>query len=945
MSPKTATREGSAHEPMATKYIYFFGGGSAEGRADMKALLGGKGANLAEMTNAGIPVPPGFTITTEACDQYYRAGQSWPDGLTDELRDNVARLEQTLGRRFGDPDRPLLVSVRSGAAMSMPGMMDTVLNLGINDAVVEGLIARTGNARWAWDCYRRFIDMFGDVVMEVHHDHFEEALEGLKAEVGAVQDTDLDADQLAELVRRYKAVYQAHIGEMFPSDPLDQLRHSIDAVFGSWNSARALKYREINKIRGLLGTAVNVQTMVFGNMGETSGTGVAFTRDPANGTRVFYGEYLINAQGEDVVAGIRTAQPIATLHDQMPAVYDQLEAIRQKLEQHYTDMQDLEFTIQDGELFILQTRNGKRTGLAAIKIAVEMVAEGLITDKTAVERVEPQHISQLLLPYFAETELAAARDAGRTLGRGLPAGPGAAVGRVVFTADEAEEWVARGEKVILVRVETSPEDVGGMYAAEGILTSRGGLTSHAAVVARQWGKCCVSGSEDIAIDYATKQFTARGTVIREGDVIALNGWEGDFFAGEIQVIPSPVVRALLDQDETAQQEEIYRLYETFNGWIEKYRTTGVRTNADSPTDAQRARAVGAEGIGLCRTAPMVLEGDRIISVRRMILVAEQVKNLKAKHEVETVDELLGKLTDPAELAAAQQFQQALAELLPLQRGDFAGIFAAMDGLPVTIRLLDPPLHEFLPHEAENQAEMAAQMGISVAEVKQRVEALHEFNPMLGHRGCRLSITYPEIGDMQVRAILEAACECKRQGIDAHPEIMIPLVGVKAELDFLAERCHATAQAVFAEQGVEVPYLVGTMIEVPRAAVTADEIAETAQFFSFGTNDLTQMGFGFSRDDAGGFIQDYVARKVLEDDPFATLDIKGIGKLIQMGVELGRATRPDLKVGICGEHGGDPKSVEFCCRVGMNYVSCSPFRVTVARLAAAQAAVGDVAQSE
>jgi pyruvate,orthophosphate dikinase len=890
---------------MGTKYIYFVGKGEAEGRAEMKALLGGKGANLAEMANAGLPVPPSFTITTEACDHYYRNDQQWPAGLDAELEDMVQRLERANGRQFGNPDAPLLVSVRSGAAVSMPGMMDTVLNLGINDEVVAGLIAKTGNARWAWDCYRRFIDMFGDVVMGVDHEHFEHSMGALKDEVGVTEDTELSAEQLQDLVHRYKGIYQHHTGSMFPTDPREQLKHAINAVFGSWNSDRAIKYRTINKISGLMGTAVNICTMVFGNMGETSGTGVCFTRDPSTGENIFYGEYLINAQGEDVVAGIRTPEPISALAEAMPEVYAQLCGIREQMERHYADMQDMEFTVQEGVLHILQTRSGKRTGLASVVIAVEMVEEGLIDEATAVMRVEPSQLGQLLLPRFDDKELKKARP----LGKGLAAGPGAATGRVVFTADEAEDWVKRGEKVILVRVETSPEDVGGMYAAEGILTSRGGLTSHAAVVARQWGKCCVCGAGDVQIDYVNKLFTIGGETVREGDVVAINGWAGDFYAGAVKVIPSPVVRAVLEGDAEAKADPLYRIWEQLNSWIEANRKLGVRTNADSPLDSRRARAFGAEGIGLCRTEHMFFEGDRIVSMRKMIL-ADTLEGRKA----------------------------ALDELLPIQRGDFEGIFEAMDGLPVTVRLLDPPLHEFVPHEAENQAEMAKEMGISAEQVKAKVESLHEFNPMLGHRGCRLGVTYPEIYDMQVRAIMEAACNQKAKGIDAKPEIMIPLVGFKGELDFLAERTVAICESVQQAKGVQVDYLVGTMIEVPRAALVADDIAQTAQFFSFGTNDLTQMGLGFSRDDAGKFIGDYIERKIFEDDPFATLDQKGIGKLVKMGIELGRSTNPNLKVGICGEHGGDPATIEFCFKVGMNYVSCSPFRVAVARLAAAQASI-------
>mgnify|MGYP000908187347 CR=1 FL=1 len=890
---------------MATKYIYFVGKGQAEGKADMKTLLGGKGANLAEMANAGLPVPPSFTITTEACDHYYKNDQQWPDGLAEELEVMVQRLEAATEQKFGDPVDPLLVSVRSGAAVSMPGMMDTVLNLGINDDVVAGLIAKSGNPRWAWDCYRRFIDMFGGVVMGVEHEYFEEAIHAAKVAAGVENDNELSAEQLGEVVKEYKAIYQKHIGAMFPTDPREQLKLAINAVFGSWNSDRAIKYRDINKIKGLVGTAVNICTMAFGNMGETSGTGVCFTRNPSTGENLFYGEYLINAQGEDVVAGIRTPEPISALEQAMPDVYKQLCDIRSQMEKHYADMQDMEFTVQEGKLYILQTRSGKRTGLASVVIAVEMVEEGLIDEATAVMRVEPAQLAQLLLPRFDEKQLKSATP----LGKGLAAGPGAATGRAVFTAEDAEEWVKRGEKVILCRVETSPEDVGGMYAAEGILTSRGGLTSHAAVVARQWGKCCVCGAADVVIDYDKKQFTVGDTVVKEGDVVAVNGWAGTFYTGAVAVIPSPVVRAVLEGDETAKAEPLYRIWEKLNSWVEADRLLGVRTNADSPLDSQRARAFGAEGIGLCRTEHMFFEGDRIVSMRKMIL-AEDLEGRKA----------------------------ALAELLPIQRGDFEGIFEAMTGLPVTVRLLDPPLHEFVPHEDENQAEMAKVMGISPADVKAKVESLHEFNPMLGHRGCRLGVTYPEIYDMQVRAIMEAACNVKAKGLEPKPEIMIPLVGFKGELDFLADRAKAICEEVQAEKGVKVEYMVGTMIEVPRAALVADEIAQTAEFFSFGTNDLTQMGLGFSRDDAGKFIGEYLDRKIFEDDPFATLDQKGVGKLVEMGVKLGRSTREKLKIGICGEHGGDPATIEFCYKVGMNYVSCSPFRVPVARLAAAQASI-------
>ena len=908
---------------MATKYVYFFGGGSAEGKAEMKELLGGKGANLAEMTNAGLPVPPGYTITTEACDHYYRNNKQWPAGLAEEITAHIEHLEEVTGKKFGDAENPLLVSVRSGAAQSMPGMMDTVLNLGINDDVVAALIAKSDNARWAWDCYRRFIDMFGNVVMGVDHEHFEEAIHAVKEAAGVKNDNELSADQLHDVVNRYKAIYRQHTGAMFPTDPREQMDLAVNAVFGSWNSSRAIKYRQINKITGLIGTAVNICTMVFGNLGETSGTGVCFTRNPSTGENLFYGEYLINAQGEDVVAGIRTPEPISALASQMPKVYEQLCAIREQMEKHYADMQDMEFTVEDGTLYILQTRSGKRTGLASVQIAVDMVGEGLIDEATAVSRVAPDQLAQLLLDRFDDNDLKSAEKGGAKLGHGLAAGPGAAVGKVVFAADDAEAWVAKGEQVILVRIETSPEDVGGMYAAEGILTSRGGLTSHAAVVARQWGKCCVAGSSDIVIDYSSKTFTNGQVTIKEGDVISINGWTGEFFAGEMTVIASPVVRAVLEGDAEARKDPLYGVYETFNSWVEKNRKIGVRTNADSPLDSQRARAFGAEGIGLCRTEHMFFEGERIISVRKMIL-AEDLAGRKA----------------------------ALAELLPIQREDFEGIFEAMDGLPVTVRLLDPPLHEFVPHEAENQAEMAKEMGISVEKVKAKVESLHEFNPMLGHRGCRLGVTYPEIYEMQVRAILEAACNTKAKGVDAKPEIMIPLVGFIGELAMWSHQhdedqgetaeddglVHKIAREVFAEKGVTVDYLVGTMIEVPRAAVVADEIATEAEFFSFGTNDLTQMGLGFSRDDAGTFIPAYLESKIFVDDPFVSLDQKGIGKLVKMGIEGGRSTRANLKIGICGEHGGDPTTVEFCHTAGMNYVSCSPFRVPVARLAAAQASI-------
>jgi len=877
------------------KWVYYFGGGKAEGKAAMKALLGGKGANLAEMTSLGLPVPPGFTLSTEACHAYFTGGSKWPAGLDKEVEKNVAKLEREMKMKFGDEKNPLLVSVRSGAAISMPGMMDTVLNLGLNDTVVEGFAEKTGNPRFVWDAYRRFLQMFGDVVMGLEHHDFEHELQAVKTERGAATDTDLDTDGLKEVVRRYKEVYTRG-GKSFPQEPMKQLEHSVNAVFSSWNNDRAIKYRAINDIRGLIGTAVNVQAMVFGNMGDTSGTGVAFTRDPATGENIFYGEYLMNAQGEDVVAGIRTPEPISKLEAVDPKSYKQLVAIRHKLEKHYKDMQDVEFTIQDGRLFMLQTRTGKRTAAAAVRMAVEMVEEKLITKDVAVTRVAPESLDQLLHPMFDPQALAGAQ----AITKGLPASPGAAVGKVVFSADDAEEWKARGEDVILCRVETSPEDVGGMNAAKGILTSRGGMTSHAAVVARGMGKCCVAGAGDIKMDYAAKTLTAGGVTVSEGQEISLNGSTGQVYAGRI----------------ATREPELSGGFGTLMGWADEYRKIGVRTNADLPRDAEQAVKFGAEGIGLTRTEHMFFEGDRIISVRKMIL-AETLEDRKA----------------------------ALDELLPLQRGDFEGIFKAMNGLPVTIRLLDPPLHEFLPHDDAGQQEMANVLGVGADKVKAKVDELHEFNPMLGHRGCRLGITYPEITEMQARAIIEAALDVKAAGIDVHPEIMVPLVGIKGELDNQETLIRATAEKVFEERGAKVDYMVGTMIEIPRAAVTADKIAETAEFFSFGTNDLTQMGCGFSRDDAGKFLGQYVELGIYERDPFQALDQEGVGELVRIGIERGRMTRPKLKVGICGEHGGEPASVKFCHRVGMNYVSCSPYRVPIARLAAAQAAIEEKAASK
>ena len=868
------------------KYVYFFGGGKAEGSADMKGILGGKGANLAEMTNLGIPVPPGFTISAEVCDYYYKHGEKYPDGLEEEIENHLKRLEDLTGKKFGDKNNPLLVSVRSGAAISMPGMMDTVLNLGLNDDVVEGVAKLTNNDRFAWDSYRRFIQMFGNVVMGIEHDKFEKVLDAQKKKKGVSLDTELDTEDLKEVVKEYKKLYKDETGEDFPQDPKEQLWKAINAVFGSWNNERAIKYREINEIKGLLGTAVNVQTMVFGNMGNDSGTGVAFSRDPSTGEKKFYGEFLMNAQGEDVVAGIRTPETLEDMKRDMPEIYNQLSEIKDKLEQHYRDMQDMEFTIEKGKLYMLQTRTGKRTAQAAVKTAVDMVKEGLIDKETAIMRVSPNQLDQLLHPMI---DPKASVD---VIAKGLPASPGAAVGQIVFTAQEAEEEAAKGKDVILVRVETSPEDIGGMNAAQGILTARGGMTSHAAVVARGMGKCCVVGCSDVHI-ISENECEISGIKFERGDFITLNGTTGEVIKGKVE---------LVEPEPTGDFAELMQ-------WADDVRRLKVRTNADTPKDAKNARRLGAEGIGLCRTEHMFFEGNRIDAVREMIL-AEDVEGRK----------------------------KALAKLLPMQQGDFEGIFKEMDGLPVTIRLLDPPLHEFLPKKDDEIEALAKDMGVSFETLKKKVESLTEFNPMLGHRGCRLGITYPEIYEMQVEAIIRAACNMKKKGIVVEPEIMIPLVGTVKELSILRELTEKTADRVIKEEGAEVKYLVGTMIEIPRAALVADKIAEVGEFFSFGTNDLTQMTFGYSRDDAGVFLPEYISKGILEKDPFQVLDQEGVGQLIQMGIERGRKTRPKLQVGICGEHGGEPSSVEFCHRVGMDYVSCSPFRVPIARLAAAQAVV-------
>ncbi|ACM60507.1 pyruvate phosphate dikinase [Caldicellulosiruptor bescii] len=869
------------------KYVYMF----YEGNKDMRELLGGKGANLAEMTNLGLPVPPGFTVTTEACTRYYEEGEKIADEIVEEIFEKLAELEKITGKKFGDPSNPLLVSVRSGARVSMPGMMDTILNLGINDEVVEGLAKLTNNERFAYDSYRRFIQMFSDVVMGIEKNKFEKILDEVKEKYGAKYDTDLTAEHLKEVVVRYKELYKAEKGEDFPQDPKVQLLEAVKAVFRSWNNPRAIVYRRLNEIPHDWGTAVNVQMMAYGNMGNDSGTGVAFTRNPATGEKELYGEFLMNAQGEDVVAGIRTPQPISALKETMPEVYQQLADIAKKLETYYKDMQDMEFTIERGKLYMLQTRNGKRTAQAALKIAVDMVEEGLITKEEAMLKVDPKQLDTLLHPTFEPDALKAAKP----IAKGLPASPGAATGKIYFTAEEAKAAVERGEKkVILVRTETSPEDIEGMVAAQGILTSRGGMTSHAAVVARGMGKCCVAGCGDITINEEEKYFTTPdGKVYREGDWISLDGSTGYVYAGELPT----------------KEPELTGYFATFMQWADEIRRLKVRANADTPRDAAQARKFGAEGIGLCRTEHMFFEEDRIPAMREMIVARTE-----------------------------EQRRKALEKLLPMQRGDFEALFREMKGYPVTIRLLDPPLHEFLPKEDDAIRELAAQMGITFEELKAIVQSLHELNPMLGHRGCRLAVTYPEIAEMQTRAIIEAAINVKNEGIDVVPEIMVPLVGELKELKYIKDIIVKTAEKVMEEKGVKIEYKVGTMIEVPRAALTADEIAKEAEFFSFGTNDLTQMTFGFSRDDIGKFLNDYFEKKIFETDPFARLDEKGVGKLIKMAAELGRSTRPDIKLGICGEHGGDPSSIEFCHNVGLDYVSCSPFRVPIARLAAAQAQV-------
>ncbi len=902
---------------MSKKYVYLFGNRKAEGNAKMKNLLGGKGANLAEMNLIGVPVPPGFTITTEICTLYNEKGRDYAIKLIkDDVEKAVAHVENIMKMKFGDQENPLLVSVRSGARASMPGMMDTVLNLGLNDQAVQGITAKSGNPRFAWDSYRRFVQMYGDVVLGMKpeskesEDPFEIIIDEMKKKRGVKQDTELSADDLKELVTEFKAAVKKQTGKDFPDDPWEQLWGAIMAVFDSWMNERAILYRKLNKIPDEWGTAVNVQAMVFGNMGDNSATGVAFTRDAATGENIFNGEYLINAQGEDVVAGIRTPQQITlegsrrwaklaniseeeraekypSLEESMPEVYKELYDVQDKLEKHYRDMQDMEFTIQDGKLWLLQTRTGKRTGAAMVKIAMDMLKEGLINKDEAIMRVEPDKLDELLHPVFDKDAVAKAE----VVAKGLPASPGAAAGQVVFHADEAEKWAAEGKKVVLVRIETSPEDLKGMNSAEGILTARGGMTSHAAVVARGMGKCCVSGAGSIKVDYKAKTLEMGGKKYKEGDYISLNGSTGEVYDGLIKTV---------DPEMSGYFGKLMKL-------ADKKARLAVRTNADTPHDAQVARDFGAKGIGLCRTEHMFFGGDKIIAMREMILAEDEAGRRKA-----------------------------LEKLLPIQRKDFEGIFEAMHGLPVTVRLLDPPLHEFVPHDEKGQKEMAKVMGVSLDTIKAKVEALSEFNPMLGHRGCRLGNTYPEITEMQSRAIIEAALNLKARKIDARPEIMIPLTGTLAEMKMQENIVRSTIEKVFEERGMRIDYLVGTMIEVPRAALTADEIAKSAEFFSFGTNDLTQMTFGYSRDDAGKFLPIYIEKGILKNDPFQVLDQEGVGQLVEMAVKKGRKTRKKIKLGICGEHGGEPSSIEFCHRAGLHYVSCSPYRVPIARLAAAQA---------
>lgn len=871
---------------MSIKYVYFFSKKTTEGKKELKELLGGKGANLAEMCTMGLPIPPGFTITTEVCHLFHTNNHKYPKGLEEQIDENLSKLEEQLGKKLGDTEDPLLVSVRSGAAVSMPGMMDTVLNLGLNDDSVQGLAKQSKDERFAFDSYRRFIQMFGDVVLGIEHEEFEHILTTTKYNKEVRNDTDLTLKDLKEIVNKYKELIRKKTHKEFPQDPKKQLTKAIDAVFYSWNNDRAIKYRQLNNITGLKGTAVNVQAMVFGNLGDDSGTGVAFSRDPSHGENVFYGEYLMNSQGEDVVAGIRTPESVSSLESQNPEIYRELIQYKDILENHFRDMQDMEFTIEKGKLYILQTRNGKRTAPAAIKIAADMVQEGLISKREAIMRITPEQLDQLLHPNVSpDAEY-------NVIGRGLPASPGAAVGKIVFTAEKAEELSERGERVILVRKETSPEDIGGMVAAQGILTQTGGMTSHAAVVARGMGKCCVAGCEDLVVRI-DNTCEISGKIYTEADYITLNGTKGEVIEGQIKLLPP----------------EMSEDFKKFMGWVDEEKSITVRTNADTPRDSKVARKLGAQGIGLCRTEHMFFEGNRINTVRQMIL-AKTTKGRRA----------------------------ALAKILPMQQGDFLEIFKAMDGLPVTIRLLDPPLHEFLPNTEEGMIELSKELGVDIGVLKEEAESLREFNPMLGHRGCRLAITYPEIAEMQSEAIFKAAIKAKQEGISVIPEIMIPLVSTEKEFTTLKEVIKETARQIFKKEGEEISFTIGTMIEIPRACLIADKIAAQADFFSFGTNDLTQMTFGFSRDDAGIFLREYVEKGILSHNPFHVLDTSGVGQLVSMGIQKGRGVKSDLKIGICGEHGGEPQSVEFCYLAGMNYVSCSPYRVPIARLAAAQAKI-------
>ena len=897
------------------KTVYFFGGGKAEGRAAMRELLGGKGAGLHEMTRIGAPVPPGFTITTEVCSYYYAHHRQYPKGLQSDVMAGLGRIEKILGRRFGDSDNPLLVSVRSGARESMPGMMDTVLNLGLNDRTVQGLIRRTKNPRFAYDSYRRFVQMYADVVLglkpkeRIERDPFEEILEQRKKTRRVRFDTELEAKDLEDIVAAFKELVKSRTGKEFPSDPQEQLWGAVGAVFGSWNNDRAVAYRELYHIPHTWGTAVNVQAMVFGNLGEKCATGVAFTRNPSTGEKLFYGEFLINAQGEDVVAGIRTPRPIAELNTVMSRPYAELQKTCKLLETHYKDMQDIEFTVEDNQLWMLQTRSGKRTGFAAVRIAVDMVEERIISKKEALLRVEADHLNQLLRPIFDNKDKEQAAKEGRILAKGLPAGPGAATGKIVFHAEDAVARKESGEQVVLCRTETSPDDIRGMEAAQGILTARGGMTSHAALVARQMGKVCVAGCEALSIDYSARMMRVGETVLHEGDWLSVDGSTGEVIQGEIKTRPSEVLQVLVEGTLEAKKSRVYQQYARLMKWADEVRTLGVRTNTDQPDQARVAKAFGAEGIGLCRTEHMFFQGDRIQAVREMILADDEAGR-----------------------------RRALAKLLPMQKEDFKGILDIMGGLPVTIRTLDPPLHEFLPHRDDEIVELAQVMGVPADRLRDKVKVLQEFNPMLGHRGCRLGISYPEITEMQARAIFEAACELRKEGKNPFPEVMIPLVGSRGELVAQRKIVEQVANETMAAYGVKVRYLIGTMIELPRACLVADEIAEEAEFFSFGTNDLTQTCLGLSRDDAGKFLPTYVLDGLLAEDPFVSLDRDGVGALMRIAITKGRKVRRNLEIGICGEHGGDPKSVAFCHEVGLDYVSCSPFRVPVAKLAAAQAAL-------